>query len=161
MSRPTVRTALAPLATPFALALALAAAVALSATPARAQAEWNQERVAGLAAELDDDVKELKVTVRRSPDQPIGGARRAQYEARDQLRVLQNLTQHLRNDLARGEDREATISTFRRIQQVRRDLEDIARKANLQAATVEKIVAAQDSLRQLAPYYVEEGQPAS
>lgn len=118
-------------------------------------ATWSQERVAALAGELYDDVKDLKLTVQKSPDQPIGGARRAQYEARDQLRVLQSLARHLKADLEDGAGRDETITTFGRIQTVRRDLEEVGRKANILDATLEKVMAVQDVLRRLAPYYEE------
>ncbi|MDX1649259.1 MAG: hypothetical protein R3263_05330 [Myxococcota bacterium] len=141
-----------------AFGLAFSGLLALGAGAAFAEtAVWDQERVAVLAAELHQDVKDLKVTVQRNPDQPIGGARRAQYEARDQLRVLQTLARHLANDLEDGADREATITTYKRIQTVRRDLEEIGRKANLQNNTMEAVMEVQDVLRRLAPYYEEGG----
>ena len=126
------------------------------ATTAVAQAEWNQERVTALAKELRDDVKELKITVRKNPDAPIGGARRAQYEARDQLRVVQGLAGHLHNDLEDGAGRAETITTYKRIQTARRDLEELGRKAALRENTLEKVMAVQDVLRRLAPYYEEQ-----
>lgn len=133
----------------FAVALLGATGVA----PAQAQADWSQERVTAIAAEFYEDVKDLRVVVHRNPDAPIGGARRAQYEARDQLRVLQSLARHLKGDLEDGADRAATISTYKRIQTVRRDLEEIGRKANIQNDTLEAVMAVQDTLRRLAPYY--------
>jgi hypothetical protein len=137
-----------------AVALALALALGVGAASAEVAA-WDQERVTALASELHESVKDLKVTVQRNPDQPIGGARRAQYEARDQLRVLQSLTRHLQGDLEDGADREATITTYKRVQTVRRDLEEIGRKANIQSNTLEAVMQVQDVLRRLAPYYEE------
>lgn len=124
-------------------------------------AGWSQERVTALAGELHEEVHDLKVTVQTNPDQPIGGARRAQYEARDQLRVLQSLTRHLKTDLEEGAGLEATISTYKRIQTVRRDLEEIGRRADIQNATLEKVAAVEDVLRRLRPYYEEAGAEAS
>lgn len=136
----------------------LAVILALCAGSVFAEAAaWNQERVTALAAELHEEVKDLKITVERNPDQPIGGARRAQYEARDQLRVLQSLARHLWKDLEDGADREATITTYMRIQTVRRDLEAIGRRANVQNNTLEAVMEVQDVLRRLAPYYEEPG----
>jgi hypothetical protein len=134
------------------------AALAVAALAGAQPATWSQERVTALGAELYDDVKELKITVQKNPDMPIGGARRAQYEARDQLRVLQNLAQHLRNDLQNGAGREETISTFKRIQVARRDLEELGRKASIRENTMEKVMEVQDVLRRLGPYYEEGGE---
>jgi len=137
------------------------ALLVLGVAAATQAATWSQERVTALAGELYEDVKELKVTVQLSPDQPIGGARRAQYEARDQLRVLQSLTRHLKSDLEGGAGHGETVTTFKRIQTVRRDLEELGRQANIQNNTLEKVMAVQDVLRRLEPYYEEPAEDAS
>lgn len=128
----------------------LGMAVAAGAQPA---AEWDQERVTALAAELYEDVKDLKIIAQKNPDQPIGGARRAQYEARDQLRVLQGQARHLRDDLQGGAGHEETVTSFKRIQQIRRDLEELARKAAVRDNTMAAVMQVQDVLRRMAPYY--------
>jgi hypothetical protein len=137
--------------------LGLAAGLALCASPAFAQAaQWDQQRVTQLATQLAAAVKDLRVEVRKSPDQPPGQSRRAQYQAREDLRLLQYTTQQLASSLAKGEDRDATAPIFQRIQTLRRDAAENGRKGMIPEATLAKIEKARELLDQISPYYAGE-----
>lgn len=139
--------------------LALCAALLLgwASGPASAESEsWDQQKVTAIAQELADAVKDLKDVVRQNPDQVSGSQRRAQYAAREDLRLLSNTTKHLALELEKGEGREATLPIYRRVQTLRRDAEEDGRKAMIQAPTMERISIAKEILARLAPYYAEE-----
>ena len=57
------------------------------------------------------------------------------------------------SQLKAGEDKDATLPTFKRLGSIRRDAEEDGRKANMQAPALEKVVSAQALMDQLAPYY--------
>jgi leucyl-tRNA synthetase len=139
------------------LALGAAALLGLASPSATAEsATWDQAKVTAIAKELADAVKDLKDVVRQNPDQVSGPQRRAQYAAREDLRLLSNTTRHLAMELERGEGREATLPVYRRVQTLRRDAEEDGRKAMIQTSTMEKIAVAEEILARLAPYYAEE-----
>ncbi len=138
----------------FALVMAAGLASAQTDDPAAPQA-WDQERVTALAQQLADAVKDLRFTVRGSPDQPVGGQRRAQYAAREDLRLLQSQTRRLAALLDQGEAKDETFSVFRRIEQIRRSAEDNGARAMISEAIMEKIGAARKILSELEPFYAE------
>ncbi|MCG8591602.1 MAG: hypothetical protein MJE66_20080 [Proteobacteria bacterium] len=140
--------------TPTARWLALFAALALlPVSTAWAEANWNQERVTAIAVELAQSVKELRANARKNPDAPIGGPRRAQHAAREDLRLMENSSKHLVAQLEKGDGREETRAIYKRLQSLRRDAEENGRKARIPDDTLGKITATQDLLRRLAPYY--------
>ena len=135
----------------------LVAGLALAAPPALAEAaKWDQQRVTALAKELAAAVKDLRVDVEKNPDQPPGPARRAQFQAREDLRLLQYTTRQLASSLAKGEGRDETAPIFQRIETLRRDAEENGRKAMIAEATLAKIAKAKDLLLQISPYYAAE-----
>lgn len=135
----------------------LALGLVLTASPALAEAaRWDQQRVTRLASQLAAAVKDLRVEVEKNPDQPPGLARRAQYQAREDLRLLQYTTRQLASSLEKGEGREATAPIFQRVETLRRDAEENGRKGMIPEATLNKIAKAQDLLLQISPYYAEE-----
>ena len=139
------------------LAMAAAAALGLASTSASAEsATWDQEKVTAIAQELAIAVKDLRGIVRQNPDQIGAPQRRAQYAAREDLRLLQNTAQHLAQALEVGEGREETFPVYRRLQALRRDAEEDGRKAMIQTSTMEKIAVAEEILARLGPYYAEQ-----
>ncbi len=114
---------------------------------------WDHEAVAAIARELAEAVKDLRVTVERNPNLPAGAGRRAQYEAREDLRLLQNMTKRLASQLEKGEGHEATRPIYRRVEAIRRDAEEAGRRARIQQNTMAKIEVARELLEKLAPYY--------
>ena len=138
--------------------LATFAGLALSLTAlapnALAETAWDQKAVTGIATKLATSVKDLNLTVKKNPDAQAGSPqRRAQYNARESVKLLVTISQRLASQLKAGEDQDATLPTYKRLQLIRRDAEEDGRKGNIPAPTLEKVVAMQTLLDQLAPYY--------
>jgi hypothetical protein len=64
-----------------------------------------------------------------------------------------SLSRRLASQLEAGEDMDATLPTYRRLQMIRRDAERDARRADIPAPTLERIVNAQTLIDQLAAYF--------
>jgi hypothetical protein len=141
----------------------LAVLVSTLATPALAEPrEWDQKAVTALAVQLEKSLKDLSVTVRKAPSEPLGSPkRRAQYQAREDLKFLVSVSKRLAAQLQAGDDRDATLPTYRRLQTIRRDTAESARKANIAAPTLERVVSSRAILEQLEPYYEESGTPTN
>ena len=141
--------------------LALIVSLALDAGNAQAQATpWDQKAVTAIAVKLAKGLKDLNVTVKKNPDQPIGSpGRKAQYEAREDIKMLVTVSQRLAAQLQAGDDMDATLSTYKRLRGLKRDAEDAGKRGNIPAPTLEKVGSVQALLDQLAPYY-EEGPEA-
>jgi len=135
----------------FALLLSMFATSALAqATP------WDQKAVTAIAVKLERSLRDLRVTVRRNPQATKGSPlRRAQFQARESLQLLVRSSQRLSSQLREGEDLDATLPTYRRLQMLRRDAERFGRRANIPTPTVEQIVAAQALIDQLTPFYAQ------
>jgi len=135
--------------------LALGVFVVASSALAQTKA-WDQKAVTAIATKLAATLHDLRVNVRRNPQMTKGSpARQAQFTARESLRLLVITSQRLSSQLQAGEDRDATLPTYRRLQMLRRDAEQDARRANIPAPTLDKIASAQTLLDQLAPYFEE------
>jgi len=139
----------------LAKATGLALLFSMLASGALAQATaWNQKEVTAIAVKLAAAIRDLHHTVRRNPQQPIGSpTRRAQFQARESLRLLVSTSQRLASQLKSGEDLDATLPTFRRLQMLRRDAERAGRRANIPAPTLERVVSVQALIEQLEPFY--------
>lgn len=115
---------------------------------------WDQKAVTKIAVTLADALRDLNHTVRHNPQQRLGSSqRRAQYRARESLRLLVSISRRLASQLQAGEDMDATLPTYRRLQMIRRDAERDARRADIPAPTLERIVNAQALIDQLAAYF--------
>jgi hypothetical protein len=140
------------------LAAACAVSLILCLGPSAAFAEppeWDQERVSGIAQELVAALKDLQIAVRQNDQLMDSGARASKYRARQDLRLLISATRGLVADLKAGHGQEATRPAYKRMQTLRRDAEENARRGMIPEATLEKIAGCQDLLQQLAPYYKE------
>lgn len=133
----------------------LALSFSMLASSALAQATpWDQKAVTAIAVKLETAVRDLNVTVRRNPQAPVGSPqRRAQFQARESLRLMVSTSQRLASQLRAGEDLDATLPTFRRLQMLRRDAERAGRRGNIPAPTLERVVSTQALLDQLVPFY--------
>ena len=117
-------------------------------------AAWDPAAVSELALKLKDTIADVRNMARQNPPAIGGGqARRAQYQARDDLRLLQSVTRGYHQRLAKGEGRDETWGTFKRIGSLRRDLEQNARRVMVPQATLDKFAVAQGLLDQLGAYY--------
>ncbi len=139
------------------MSLVLALAVAFTAAEAGAEpAKWDQKRVTAIAEKFAKAVADLRETVRKQPPTPNPRQTKLRYQALDDLRLLRQAANNLASDLKAGEGRAETYPGYKRIQLLRRDAEENGRKADIKEDTLARIAAAQDLLRQLAPYYEEE-----
>lgn len=142
---------------PTAVAATTASLLILLAGPAAAQSvAWDQDKVTELAEKLTSAVKDLKLTMRKAPEQPRGTARRAQGSALEDVRLLESSCKRLSTQLKGGAGHDQTWPIFKRMQTLRRDLEQNAGKAMISETTMSKIVPARDLMGELEPYYSKE-----
>ena len=141
---------------------ALCATLALLILPAAALAElakWDQERVTQTAEEFASSMKELRKEMQAAPKSTDPARQRALYVALDDIRVMTNSATLLANKLKAGEGREETYAVWWRLEMLRRDFEENARKADIEDAIMEKIVKAGALLvLRINPYYKSEGE---
>jgi hypothetical protein len=117
-------------------------------------AAWDQKAVTAIAVKLEQSLRDLDRAVRRNPTAQVGSPlRRAQFQARESLRLLMITSRRLATQLRAGEDLDATLPTFRRLKMLRRDAERAGRRANIPGPTLERIVSAQALIDQLMPFY--------
>jgi len=136
--------------------IALGAALALLLLPTAALAElakWDQARVTQIAEEFAGAMKDLRKEIQAAPPITDPARQRAQYVALDDVRIMSNTATLLANKLKAGEGREETFAAWRRLDLLRRDFEENARKAMIEDAIMEKILTAGELLIRLTPYY--------
>ncbi|CAG1004526.1 hypothetical protein MYXO_03293 [Myxococcaceae bacterium] len=141
----------------LATAAGFAISLVLLAGAARAQTTpWDQKAVTAIAVKLEKALGDLNVTVRRQPQATVGTPqRRAQFQARESLRLLVNTSQRLTSQLEAGEDLDATLPTYRRLQMLRRDAERAGRRGQIPAPTLERVVSVRGLLDELSPFYAQ------
>jgi hypothetical protein len=130
------------------LALLLLPTVALTEL-----ATWDQERVTQIAEEFAGAMKALRKEMQAAPPMTDPSRQRALYVALDDIRIMTNTSTLLANKLKAGEDREQTFAAWRRLDLLRRDFEENARKADIEGAIMDKILTAGELLIRLTPYY--------
>ena len=136
--------------------IALGAALALLLLPTAALAElakWDQARVTQIAEEFEVAMKDLRQEMQAAPPMTDPARQRALYVALDDIRIMTNSATLLANKLKAGEGREETFAAWRRLDLLRRDFEENARKAMIEDAIMEKILTAGELLIRLTPYY--------
>lgn len=136
--------------------IALGAALALLLLPTAALAElakWDQARVTQIAEEFEVAMKDLRQEMQAAPPMTDPARQRALYVALDDIRIMTNSATLLANKLKAGEGREETFAAWRRLDLLRRDFEENARKAMIEDAIMQKIFTAGELLIRLTPYY--------
>ena len=131
----------------------------LAGLPREAAAQtlpWNQEVVTARAGELEDAVSGLRDIVRASPNLQIPNFRRKMYQILDNLRLIEQSATSLHAALRGGAGMEETLPTYKRLQQIRRDTEVLAKQVDITAVTRPKLDKAKDLLAKIEPYYPEE-----
>jgi len=132
----------------------LAACFLLAPPQARAErTAWDQERVAGIAADLALAIEKVKSSVERDPEQVSVLQERRRQGALVDLRRLSDLSADLAAKLKAGQGVQETTPIYEQIQAVRRQARDAGREVLNPASTVEDIVAARRLLERLTPYY--------
>lgn len=116
-------------------------------------ATWDQERVTQIAEEFAGAMKELRKEMRAAPPITDPARQRALYVALDDIRIMTSTSTLLANKLKAGEGREQTFAAWRRLDLLRRDFEENARKADIEDAVMDKVLTAGELLIRLTPYY--------
>jgi hypothetical protein len=172
----TIRTAW-PLARPrilgFTVALAVASGGALAPAAARAAGDtapppaaapaakspgatpvrWDQDRVSEYASELNGAVQSLRDEVRRQPPQTPYAKRQAQQDLDEDMRLISTSTTYLLEQLKGGAGREETEATFRRIDSLRLNAAEHARRSLLPDPLMKDLVHAGELWNRMKPYY--------
>ncbi len=134
--------------------LGLVLTVTLAPGPVRAQtAKWDQDRVTALGEELRKAVSGVRSGFRNQPPPSVGGKARSFYAIQDKLRVIESESRAFASALEKGQGHDQTVHMYERIQMLRRDAAEIARRLMLTEPVLDKIAAARDVLIRLAPYY--------
>jgi len=131
-------------------------ALLVSLPAASATREWDQAAVTGIAKQLAEVAGDLRSSVRRAPEPPGRAARRARFQALDDLRVVQGSVTSLLRQLEGGAGQAETYPTYRRIRMLRRDIAQHARRALITEPTLGKLEKARGLLDQLDPFYAAE-----
>ena len=127
----------------------------VSAAPAPDPTAWNQERASSQAADLETALSGLRQALRNEPSASIvpGGGSRQRHRIRDRLRLMENESRYLASQLKEGRGRDETLPVFERIDEIRRDVVQDARRIFLQKPVLDKIDAARGPLEELAKLY--------
>ena len=136
--------------------IAVGAALALLLLPTAAFAElakWDQARVTQIAEEFAGAMKDLRKEMQAAPPMTDPTRQRALYVALDDIRIMTNTATLLANKLKAGEGRDETFAAWRRLDLLRRDFEENARKAMIEDAIMDKVLTAGELLIRLTPYY--------
>ena len=123
-----------------------------SAEPA---AKWDSKRVAQYAEELVKATDALDNAFRQEPSIPSPAFERVYYEAREDVRLMNNSARHLHARVKSGVGYKETYPTYRRIVSLRRDAEESGRKALIPEPVMAKIFDVGEALFKLAPYYTD------
>jgi hypothetical protein len=137
----------------------ISAALAFLLLPGVAFAEpakWDQARVTQIAEELVTAMKDLRRELQAAPAVTDPARQRALFVALDDVRIMTNSATLLANKLKADEGRDQTYAVWRRLDLLRRDFEENARKAVLEDAIMDKILTAGELLIRLTPYYTSE-----
>jgi hypothetical protein len=151
----STRFARARAATLVAVSIAIFAAASANAEkrPEGEPVKWDQARVTQLAKDLNKAVNEAVHAVRKSPTQQQISQRQSWYDMRESLRLLDNTTGHLQNELQKGAGQEETLSIFNRIESLRHDAEETGRKSMIESSVMDALVKAGAIHNQMRPYY--------
>jgi len=133
-------------------ALGLAAS-ARAEDPAGEPVKWDQARVTQYSVELNQAIEEAVHQLRKSPLQTQPGQRQAWYDMREDLRLLENTSDHLQKQLQAGAGADETRATFDRIESLRHQAEEHGRKLATEEPVMAGLVNAGAIHNQMRPYY--------
>jgi len=121
--------------------------------PAGTPVKWDQDRVTQYASELNDSLKSLREEVRRQPEQTPFAKRQAQRDLDEDMRLIENSTGYLLEQLKSGAGRDQTEATFRRIDSLRLNAAEHARRSLLPEPLMKNLVHAGELWNRMKPYY--------
>jgi len=120
------------------------------AKPAQA-VKWDQKRVTDYAVELDEAVKSLREEA-RGTTVPFA-KRQSKHDLDEDLRLIENSTNYLVEQLKAGAGRDDTEATFKRIGSLRDDAAEHARRCDLPDPLMKAVVHAGEIHNRMKPYY--------
>jgi hypothetical protein len=144
------------------LGILLILVLGLAASLGAAESEpiaWDQSRVSELASQLQEAVKGLRDSARKQ-GRPTGGSGqvRAYNRLLDRLRLIEAESRHLAASLGGGAGRDETEPVFERLDLLRRDAAEEARRLFMTKPLMDRIETARGVLEELRPYYQGPGQ---
>ena len=117
-------------------------------------AQWDQERVTALGAELSEACDALYDTFVKEPEKGIGsGQARDYYRLRQVIRRVKGEARHLSASLKKGEGCDQTLPIYENLMVMVRDARELSQRAFTSNYVLDKAAAAGDVLRRIAPYY--------
>ena len=158
----TIRT-MRPVVPALVLGLGLGALAARAAEPAAPAAEpgapvatpvkWDQDRVTQYASELNTAIADLRQEIRQQPIQTPFAKRQAQHDLDEDMRLIDSSTSYLLEQLKSGAGREETEATFRRIDSLRLNAVEHAKRSLLSDPLMKDLVHAGELWNRMKPYY--------
>lgn len=138
---------------------AVAVSTLLVASVAWAElAKWNQERVTKYAEELKASTRAL-VQALATVNATGVVLKDMFYQARETVDLMDHSAEGLAAALKSGEGLDATLPRYTRIQALRKDAEQQAKRAELPEAVLDKVFPVGTALFKLRPYYQDEPMP--
>jgi hypothetical protein len=117
-------------------------------------AQWDQERVTALGAELSEACNALYDTFVKEPESIKGsGQSKDYYRLRQIIRRVKGEAKHLSSALAKGEGYDQTLPIYENLMTMVRDARETSQRIFTSNYVQDKAAAAGDVLRRLAPYY--------
>lgn len=117
-------------------------------------AQWDQERVTALGAELSEACRALYDTFLKEPEKTKGsGQSKDYYRLRQLVRRIKIEAKHLSSALAKGEGYDQTLPIYENLMTMVRDARAIAKRTFTSNYVLDKAAATGDLLRRIAPYY--------
>jgi hypothetical protein len=117
-------------------------------------AEWDQERVTKLAAELKDRTAKLYDVFYKQPPATIGsGEANSYYKLKQLVRRIKREANHLASELEKGSGRTETQTVYENLMEMVRDGTEEARRTFTSEDLVDAATSAGSTLRLISPYY--------
>jgi len=117
-------------------------------------AQWDQERVTAIGAELSEACNALYDTFVKEPEKTIGsGQSKDYYRLRQLVRRIKTEAKHLSSALAKGEGYDQTLPIYENLMTMVRDARAIAKRTFTSNYVLDKAAVTSDLLRRIAPYY--------
>jgi hypothetical protein len=115
---------------------------------------WDQAAVAALAEKLQHSFDALRADARNRPSESLGSGQSQHIERyQSTLRSLEDECRRLKLEVEKGKGRSDTLAIFARIDELRRDADEDARRLFLAKATIDKIQANRAELEDLRLYF--------
>lgn len=138
----------------FVFALVALAGAAPAEEPKGEPVKWDQARVTQYSVELNDAIEEAVLAMRKSPVQIMPAQRQTWYDLKEDLRLLENTSSHLRTELQAGSGLDETRATFDRIEMLRRQAEEHGRSSMIPSTVMDALVSAGSIHNRMRPYYL-------